>query len=162
MQIIGDICEKSMGGTIGAGRWMNVRPEIVRSNIAWCAVLAIFFTSLSPVVPNSSLHENKSWLTAPASALNSLSAHTPARSGDRTLVDALQPFSDALASSKGLKEAVAAARRGAEKTRGMRPRLGRAAYVNELGEKDLPPDPGAWGIAALIEGLYEGMNSSSP
>ncbi|KAI0034041.1 Dak1 domain-containing protein [Vararia minispora EC-137] len=144
VQMIGDICEQNMGGTIGA-------------------LFAIFFTSLSSSVPTSGQYAvKKSWQTAPLSALNALSAHTPALPGDRTLVDALRPFCDSLARSGDLQKAAEEARRGAAGTSGMHARLGRATYVGtaEHGGQELPPDPGAWGVAALIEGLYKGMNGT--
>lgn len=56
-------------------------------------------------------------------------------------------------------DAVQAARDGAERTRSMQAVLGRAAYVSRdvQGGADLPPDPGAWGIVAIVEGLYQGV-----
>ncbi|ETW86239.1 hypothetical protein HETIRDRAFT_122126 [Heterobasidion irregulare TC 32-1] len=143
-QLIGklsEILEDSMGGTIGA-------------------LLAIFFTSLSTAVPTRS---TGAWYTAPSVALEALSEHTPARPGDRTIVDALAPFCSALAGGdslmfyRGMSEAVRRAREGAESTRGMKARLGRAVYVGEGDVRGLPPDPGAWGVAAVLEGLWQGM-----
>lgn len=106
--------------------------------------------------------------SAPLSALEALSEHTPARPKDRTLVDTLSPFCISLASGEGLDEAVKKAREGAESTRGMQSRLGRATYVGRRpGSMDiedaskpdsyLPPDPGAWGVAAMLEGLVRGL-----
>ena len=70
-------------------------------------------------------------------------------------------------SYKGMNEAVRRAREGAESTRGMKARLGRAVYVginqgkgddqDEGDVRGLPPDPGAWGVAAILEGLWKGM-----
>jgi dihydroxyacetone kinase len=85
-------------------------------------------------------------------ALVSLRRYTPAQPGDRTLVDALQPFIIALAEDKGLVAAAKAAREGADSTKGMRPRLGRSVYVNEIGDT---LDPGAVGIAVLVEGFAQ-------
>ncbi|PPQ94505.1 hypothetical protein CVT25_014159 [Psilocybe cyanescens] len=65
-------------------------------------------------------------------------------------------------------EAVRQARMGAERTRGMTAHLGRAAYVGvgsssstsaAASALDLPPDPGAWGICAVLEGLLDGIKS---
>ncbi|KAI0470656.1 Dak1 domain-containing protein [Xylariaceae sp. FL0804] len=80
------------------------------------------------------------WAAATRAALASLGRYTPARVGDRTVVDALAPLADALAASSeggrgGLDDAaVAAVVAGAESTRGMTPRLGRATYVEAAGE----------------------------
>ncbi|KAF5388814.1 hypothetical protein D9757_005581 [Collybiopsis confluens] len=50
------------------------------------------------------------------------------------------------------------AKEGAWRTKGMKPRLGRAVYVElkDGSERELPPDPGAWGIAVLAEGFWDG------
>ena len=89
-------------------------------------------------------------------ALEALAAHTPARVGDRTVVDALHPFCSAVVGGRSLEEAAAEAKKGADATAEMTPKLGRATYV--VGEevvgddheerRSLPPDPGAWGVAA--------------
>ena len=102
--------------------------------------------------------------SSPLAALESLSHYTPARQGDRTIVDALYPFCTSLAActtdNKGQKfgEAVGEARKGAERTKGMKARLGRATYVGVRDEEALPPDPGAWGVAVLLEGFAKGLN----
>ncbi|EPQ50477.1 Dak1-domain-containing protein [Gloeophyllum trabeum ATCC 11539] len=139
---LGEILEENMGGTIGA-------------------LFALYFTSLS-----TSLSDSASWSTAPLSALSSLSSYTPARPGDRTVIDALHPFCSVLSTTQSLGDAVSAAKEGAEGTRGMKARLGRAVYVggaesaegSRSGAGDLPPDPGAWGVAAILEGLWLGFN----
>lgn len=33
--------------------------------------------------------------------------------------------------------------------------------TNIGGEGDIPPDPGAWGVAAIVEGVYEGLSGFS-
>ncbi|KZT18852.1 DAK1/DegV-like protein [Neolentinus lepideus HHB14362 ss-1] len=137
---LGEILEDNMGGTIGA-------------------LFALYFTSLSTSLstpPNS-------WSTAPLSALQSLSSYTPARPGDRTVIDALHPFCATLSSVQSLEKAVEAAKDGARSTEGMKARLGRAVYVGGAeegkdGENGLPPDPGAWGVAAIVEGVWFGYN----
>ncbi|WP_264815885.1 DAK2 domain-containing protein, partial [Acidomonas methanolica] len=47
-----------------------------------------------------------------------------------------------------------AARKGADATRAMPARAGRAAYVPEAQLRDIP-DPGAEAIARLLEGMAE-------
>jgi dihydroxyacetone kinase len=54
-----------------------------------------------------------------------------ARRGDRTLLDALCPAADELASSGSLSSAAAAAAEGAEATATMTPRRGRSSYLGE-------------------------------
>ena len=48
---------------------------------------------------------------------------------------------------------------GAEATKTMKPRLGRATYVGAGKDegKELPPDPGAWGAMVVIKALKEGL-----
>ena len=85
-----------------------------------------------------------------ADALDGLRRYTPARAGDRTLMDALEPFLAELQRRKDVVSAARCAREGAESTRGMLPRLGRTVYIEQVGDI---PDPGAVGIAELVEGL---------
>jgi dihydroxyacetone kinase len=111
-------------------------------------VFALFFTSLSASLQSSS------WREACSQALQALTAYTPARPGDRTLVDALAPFCNALRDGKSLAEAADVARRGAESTKGMAPRLGRAVYLQEgEGQPNDVPDPGAWGVMVIAEAI---------
>ncbi|TFK71157.1 Dak1-domain-containing protein [Pluteus cervinus] len=129
--------EDNMGGTIGA-------------------LFAIFLASLSSALATSP--STIKWSPALSSALRSLSRHTPAKQGDRTIIDALVPFCDTLAKfdqlhrSGAFQQAVLAARDGALKTKTMKPKLGRATYVVTEGG-DLPPDPGAWGFLAIVEAI---------
>lgn len=92
------------------------------------------------------------WATALRASLDALGRYTPARPGDRTLVDALAPFVDVLGSSGELRGAAEAALKGAEGTRGMKASLGRAVYVGGEGFEAVP-DPGAWGLAVFFAGL---------
>ncbi|KAG0704151.1 DAK1 DegV-like protein [Suillus ampliporus] len=131
---VGGILEGSMGGTAGA-------------------LFAIFFTAWSNALRSLS---GPSSLSA---ALNALGAHTPARPGDRTVVDALAPFCAVLSSDgASLEDAVMAAKEGAETTQGMKARLGRASYVGGgEGGIGVPPDPGAWGVASIVDGFAKGI-----
>jgi len=99
------------------------------------------------------------WYTAALSAQQSLSKYTPARPGDRTLIDALFPFLQTLKDTNGDPHAaVEAARKGAESTRGMEASLGRTVYIGDVGDV---PDPGAVGVVKLVEGLGEGLKKNS-
>ena len=130
------------------------------------ALYAIYLTGLvqgllKGTQSNGEAATVKHWASAANHAFQSLGKYTPARPGDRTLVDALEPFCRTLTSEaesgksakEALKAAVDAAKEGAEKTRDMTARLGRATYIGETSEK--VPDPGAWGIWALVEGMYK-------
>ncbi|MCF3640833.1 dihydroxyacetone kinase subunit DhaK [Rhizobium sp. TRM95111] len=86
------------------------------------------------------------------SGLERVTFYGGARRGDRTMVDALEPALDALAAD-GVAAAAAAARAGADATRGMtRARAGRAAYVGES-NLDGVPDPGAEAVASVFEAV---------
>jgi len=63
------------------------------------------------------------------SSLQALAKYTPAQKGDRTLMDALVPFTETLGSTGDVKKAAQAARQGAEATKEMKASLGRAVYV---------------------------------
>ncbi|KAH0425138.1 dihydroxyacetone kinase [Colletotrichum camelliae] len=92
------------------------------------------------------------WAKALQSALSALGKYTPAQPGDRTVVDALAPFVSTFAASGSLKDAVEAARKGCESTKGMEASLGRSVYVGGEEWKNCP-DPGAYGLVKLLEGL---------
>ncbi|PFH48254.1 hypothetical protein AMATHDRAFT_65896 [Amanita thiersii Skay4041] len=132
---ISEVLEYTMGGTIGA-------------------LFAIFLTALS-----TSLRASASWSTSLNDARHVLSLYTPAKPGDRTIMDALYPFCTALADGKDILTAATAAQQGAENTKTMKPRLGRATYVIEH-QAELPPDPGAWGVAIILNGLVQGIIST--
>jgi dihydroxyacetone kinase len=76
-----------------------------------------------------------------------------AKPGDRTMLDALDPFVQALEQGAGLKTAIEAAERGAEATAQMKPRLGRSSY---LGDRVLGhPDPGAKAVTIWLRAACE-------
>ncbi len=81
--------------------------------------------------------------------------------GDKTLVDALAPFSDALLNSlnagikAALENAAKAAVIGAEKTKEIVARMGRAGTV---GERSLGyPDAGAHALGVIFTGIFESL-----
>ncbi len=125
---IGDLLASSMGGSSGV-------------------LLSIFFTAAG-----QKLAENAALAPALAEGLARIRFYGGAAPGDRTLIDALAPAIDALASG-GFPEAARAAEAGAAATAGMsRARAGRAAY---LGGSDLTgqPDAGAHAVAAVFAAL---------
>lgn len=137
-----DIVESKMGGTLGG-------------------ILGIFFVSLRAAVEKN-IHVAQTrgpvalWGEALSTALENLSRYTPAKVGDRTVMDTLIPFAKIIARG-GFVEGVQAAIQGAEATKTMKPRLGRATYVGVNDNMELPPDPGAWGAMVAIRGLQMGL-----
>lgn len=143
LQELEEIVEGKMGGTLGG-------------------ILGIFFVSLRTALEQNIDQGTGSegipelWGKALNVALDSLRRYTPAGEGDRTVMDTLIPFARVLLSS-GFDKAVEAATHGAEATKDMKPRLGRATYLGENTSRDSVPDPGAWGAMVAIKGLREGM-----
>ena len=85
-----------------------------------------------------------------------LYTYTRARPPSRTLVDPLQAFVEALSSSPNVDfpAAVKAAGEAALKTRDLTAKAGRSAYVEgDRLKQERVPDPGAWGVKAILEGL---------
>ncbi|KAI6144240.1 DAK1 DegV-like protein [Pisolithus tinctorius] len=152
LERVGELVEESMGGTIGA-------------------IFSIFFAAWSTALcTGPSTDPALVKVSALRKALSALSAHTPARPGDRTIVDALAPLCapevpQVAATDRNvlLEYTVRAVKEAAESTRHMRARFGRAAYVGRGGESEASvateefPDPGAWGLAALVDGFVRGV-----
>lgn len=138
-----DIVESKMGGTLGG-------------------ILGIFFVSLRTAMEsNIHLAESKGivalWGEALLIALDNLKRYTPAKVGDRTVMDTLIPFAEFIEKA-GFVDGVQAAVDGAEATKRMKPKLGRATYVGGMSDDgELPPDPGAWGAMVAIRGLQSGL-----
>lgn len=96
------------------------------------------------------------WARALESSMQSLSKYTPARPGDRTLVDALDPFIGTLARTGDVHKAATAAQEGSQRTKGMKASLGRTVYVGGEGWQGVP-DPGAHGLSEFLQGLSDGL-----
>ncbi|KAI0403386.1 dihydroxyacetone kinase [Xylaria palmicola] len=118
------------------------------------ALFAIFLNALvhSLCVLSPGEATPQLWSNALKESCKALSRYTPARPGDRTIVDALYPFVDTLGDSGDLKTAALASKKAAEGTKGMKASLGRAVYVGGSGFESVP-DPGAFGLASFFLGL---------
>ncbi|KAI0197240.1 Dak1 domain-containing protein [Xylaria flabelliformis] len=129
------VIENSMDGTSGA-------------------LFAIFLNALVHSLRDLSPGEAtpQLWSKALKQSCEALARYTPARPGDRTIVDALYPFVDILGETGNIKEAAIASNKAAGKTKGMRASLGRAVYVGGSGFETVP-DPGAFGLASFFLGL---------
>lgn len=118
------------------------------------ALYAIFLnslvTSLKTLAPGEVTP--KLWAEALKKSSEALLKYTPARPGDRTLVDALHPFVEVLGQTGDVKAAAQAAFTAAEGTKGMKASLGRTVYIGGSGYEEVP-DPGAWGLAYFFQGL---------
>jgi dihydroxyacetone kinase len=135
--------------------------EVVESDMDGTsgALYAIFLNALAYGLRSqngSGTADAKVWSKALDTAMKTLSEYTPARPGDRTLVDALEPFVEQLSRTSDVQKAAQAADEGAKKTKGMKASLGRTVYVGGSGYEDVP-DPGAHGLAEFFTGLAEAL-----
>ncbi|KAF8253687.1 dihydroxyacetone kinase [Wilcoxina mikolae CBS 423.85] len=143
---IATIIETTMGGTSGA-------------------LYGIFLSAFATGLANQGGSSSFPAIAAAAKyALDTLQKYTPARVGDRTLMDALIPFVEAIyerreeGAEAALTMGVEAAEIGYRATKGMAARLGRASYVDAAAfEGDGVPDPGALGVMAVVKGILEGV-----
>lgn len=110
-----------------------------------------------PATPNA-------WARAFASAVASIATLGGAKRGDRSMLDALEPASDAFTAAVGdgaglpesWKRAVAAAEKGMAATASMHPRVGRAAY---LGDRAIgTPDAGATAVVVWMRAIAGAFN----
>ncbi|KAJ9139483.1 Dihydroxyacetone kinase 1 [Pleurostoma richardsiae] len=118
------------------------------------ALYAIFLNSLVHTLRTQAPgHANQhAWAAALKQSCDALAKYTPAKPGDRTLIDALYPFVEALGETEDVGKAAEAAKAGAEGTKGMKASLGRTVYVGGSGFEQVP-DPGAWGLSCFFLGL---------
>jgi triose/dihydroxyacetone kinase / FAD-AMP lyase (cyclizing) len=113
----------------------------------------VLFLRCGSVLENHGALGRAQWADALAQGCGAITELGGAKPGDRTMLDALDPFVKALQQGEGLKAAVEAAERGAEATAQMTPRLGRSSY---LGDRVLGhPDPGAKAVAIWLRAAYE-------
>jgi dihydroxyacetone kinase len=175
--VLARVAEERMGGTSGAlySIFLAALAAALGASSASMArgASASDSISTSASVSTSTSEEQiavQMWAQAGQTALQKLYTYTRARPPSRTLVDPLAAFLDALGSvteeggnsdngkvDNRVKIAAAVRKAGeaAEKTRELEAKAGRAAYVEEgrLKEDGGMPDPGAWGVKVLLEGL---------
>ena len=125
---------------------------------------AVFFLRCATVLQHSRASGLTRWAEALDGGCHAISELGGAHPGDRTMLDALHPFAQALnegreaaAESDVLHRALHAAERGAEATAQMHPRFGRSSY---LGARVLGhPDPGAIAVAIWLRAAVEAILS---
>lgn len=111
------------------------------------ALYCIFLTALA-----GALARETSFPKALHSALDQLMQYTRARLGDRTMMDALIPFVNALVETGNVEKAMDKAKEGVEGTKKMEAKLGRSSYLDESATQGVP-DPGAYGLLVLLSGM---------
>lgn len=126
------------------------------------ALLGTFFAGMAEAASESDF-DCEALAAAFESGLNALMQQSKARPGDKTMMDALVPAVNSLraAANSGtpvpaaLERAAAAAAAGAEATKMLVARFGRAKF---LGEKTVGhADPGAVSIALLFSGFSQAL-----
>lgn len=119
----------------------------------------VLFLRAGNVMENSGRAGLPRWTEALEEGSRAISELGGAKPGDRTMMDALYPFVTSLKSARAsfshqaLRAAVDEAKRGAEATAQMKPRLGRSSYLQDrvLGH----PDPGAIAVVIWLRAVTE-------
>jgi ATP-dependent dihydroxyacetone kinase len=143
LKTLGHVLQREMGGSSGA-------------------LYGILFLRCGNVLESSSATGSARWVEAVDQGCKAISELGGAKRGDRTMLDALDPFARALKDVRGelsrekLLGAVEAAEHGAEGTAQLKPRLGRSSY---LGDRVLGhPDPGAKAVAIWLRAASEALS----
>jgi phosphoenolpyruvate---glycerone phosphotransferase subunit DhaL len=124
------------------------------------SILGAFFSGLGDVKLSGDAMDLKQLGESFQAGLQAVSRQSKARPGDKTMMDALVPAVEAISTAVSVPEAfdnaAAAAQTGANATRDMVARYGRA---RSLGERTRGyPDPGATSIALIFAGFKEGLH----
>jgi dihydroxyacetone kinase len=122
----------------------------------------VFFLRCGNVLANSGATELAQWAEALGQGCRAISELGGAKPGDRTMLDALDPFVKALkksgggeASREAVLTAVEAAEGGVEATAQMKPRLGRSSYLGDRVRGYA--DPGAKAITVWLRAASEAL-----
>jgi dihydroxyacetone kinase len=121
----------------------------------------VLFLRAGNVLENSGRIGLAEWATAFDEGCRAISELGGAKPGDRTMLDAFDPFLKTLRETgtstprEALLAAVDEAQRGAEATAQMKPRLGRSSYLQDrvLGH----PDPGAMAVAIWLRAVVDAV-----
>ena len=140
LQALGLTLQKTLGGTSGA-------------------LYAVFFLRAAAVLRKGSATNLKTWADAFDAGCAAIAELGGARLGDRTMLDALIPASEAFRTAIKAEQSLAdvlrvtaeTARHGAQATTTMLPRRGRSSY---LGDRVLGhPDPAAEAVALWLRAI---------
>ena len=140
LKALGDTLGRALGGSSGP-------------------LYGVLFLRCGSVLEHSGATDLSRWCDALDQGCRAISELGGAKPGDRTMLDALDPFVRTLKTGAGkapreaFLAAVEAAEHGADATAQMRPRLGRSSY---LGDRVLGhPDPGAKAVAVWLRAVWE-------
>jgi dihydroxyacetone kinase len=142
LKALGDTLGRALGGSSGP-------------------LYGVFFLRCGSVLEHSGATNLAGWGNALDQGCRAISELGGAKPGDRTMLDALDPFVRTLKAGAGkapreaILAAVEAAEHGVDATAQMRPRLGRSSY---LGDRVLGyPDPGAKAVAIWLRAAWESL-----
>ncbi|XP_029439053.1 triokinase/FMN cyclase isoform X3 [Rhinatrema bivittatum] len=125
------------------------------------ALYSLFLTAAAQ--PLQSHNDLMAWAAAMDAGIEAMKRYGGADTGDRTMLDSLYPAAQELHALRSpgadamqvLARAVAKAEAGAESTKTMTARAGRASYISSTLLKD--PDPGAVAAAAILRAILQGL-----
>ncbi|MCE3028431.1 dihydroxyacetone kinase family protein [Salinicola sp. DM10] len=157
-----EAAEQALARGAGAGTLLRLAAEAWsdRAGGTSGAIWGVMLNALSLTLGDDAAPQAEHYARGVAKAKQDVMEFGKAQLGDKTLVDALVPFSDALnqrvaagddlASAWG--SATQAAHTAAEETQALKPRLGRA---RPLAEKSVgTPDPGAISLAMILDAVH--------
>ncbi|KAF7706318.1 triokinase/FMN cyclase [Silurus meridionalis] len=130
------------------------------------ALYSLFLTAAAPQLRESG--DGKDWAKAIQAGTEAMKRYGGAEPGDRTMLDALCPAVDELlklstAPPGGhivvLQAAVEKAELGAQSTRELSAKAGRASYI--ASERLTQPDPGAVAVAAILRAVFDSLKGSN-
>lgn len=138
------------------------------------AIFSIFFQCTSKAFDTKhDSHSVENWKRAIAFGIEGIMKHGKSKVGDRTVLDALNTGlnainsteSQGLSASDFLKLFADGCALGAERTKTMRPRVGRSCYsVSDQSEdfqfKSVLPDPGAYIVGIITQALADSISNS--
>jgi dihydroxyacetone kinase-like protein len=146
------------------------------SKVAWAVMgcdggstsplLGSFFMGMSEAVAGKSELHHADVVAMFEGGIQKLARQSRAKVGDKTMMDAFLPALEALKASDAnqgvvaaLERAAEAAAQGAEATKNMRAKFGRA---RNLGDRTLGhPDPGAVSVSLIFKGFSESLRAST-
>jgi dihydroxyacetone kinase len=120
------------------------------------ALYGVLFLRGGNVLEESGTAGVAQWAEALEQGCRAISESGGAKPGDRTMLDALDPFVKSLRNGDAISIAIAEAMKGAEATVRMRPRQGRSSY---LGDRVLGhADPGAAAVAIWLRAACDAIS----
>jgi phosphoenolpyruvate---glycerone phosphotransferase subunit DhaL len=128
-------------------------------------LLGTFFLGMSESVAGKQILDGDGLAKMFEAGLGAVKKQTKAQVGDKTMLDSLEPAVLAIKKAAEanedilnlLRDAAEAASQGAQSTKDLKARFGRAKY---LGERTLGhQDPGATSFCLIFQGFYEGLRS---